>query len=56
MEEIENHKKIQLNINIHAPNIIVPEDITQRDPLLLVANLGVLSIKTEVRRCSSSAL
>jgi len=46
-EQIAARTKIQLDINIHAPNLIIPEDITQKDPLLLVANFGVLSIKTE---------
>lgn len=44
------HTKIKLDINIHAPNIIIPEDIRKKDPVLLVANLGVLCIRTEVSK------
>ena len=47
-EEMAKQTKVELDIKIHAPNIIIAEDLSQKDPLLLVANFGVLYINTDV--------
>lgn len=50
LENLEQNikKNFILKINIHTPNIIIPENITKEDSLLLYANLGTLSVFTGV--------
>jgi len=46
VEELENHKTLDLNINISAPKILLPETLADENTAMIVVDLGNLFIKS----------
>ncbi|EAW10592.1 membrane morphogenesis protein VPS13 [Aspergillus clavatus NRRL 1] len=45
---LEEHKKVDVQFDIHAPLIIVPESITQESSLCLILDAGHISVNSEL--------
>ena len=53
-DALQTHKSVDLNVNIQAPTIIIPENATIEDSPLLVLDLGHLKVKSEVQQIDKS--
>jgi hypothetical protein len=43
---LENHKTIGLNINVHAPKLVIPESILDMQSLAVIVDFGSLNFKS----------
>lgn len=48
-DAVKNHKKIDLQVHIDAPTIIVPEDPCRKTSPVLVLDLGKLGVRTDLQ-------
>ena len=46
---VKDHKTMDVSVRIEAPSIIVPQDATKLDTMLLVLDLGELSIRSNLK-------
>ena len=48
-DALQQHKTVDLHVNLQAPTILIPENPTLIDSPMLVLDLGHLSVKTDLQ-------